>query len=97
MREMHEKVMRQQRFAIGEAEESLIEREVEDALHATAEDRMAAGLALEDAVYGLWLDRGLSHDAGLCRFPGCAQQRRRGLRRDRRHGRDVSPPIPDHA
>src|SRR3989304_3416744 len=34
MREMHEKAMRQQRFAIGEAEESLIEREVEDALQA---------------------------------------------------------------
>src|SRR3989304_815732 len=49
MREMHEKAMRQQRFAIGEAEESLIEREVEDALHATAEDRRAAALALAAA------------------------------------------------
>jgi len=51
---------------------------------------------LADAVYGLWLSRGMTDDPGLCRFPGLAQQRRRGLRRHRRHGGGVLRAVPDH-
>jgi hypothetical protein len=45
---------------------------------------MRALVTLLDTCFELWRSRGLTHDAGLCRFPGCAQQRRRLIRRDRR-------------
>ena len=61
-------------------------QEVEDALRASASERMAAAVALLDAVYELWRTRGMANDTGLCRFPRCAQQRRRGLCSDRRDG-----------
>ena len=76
----------QRRFGLDASEEDLIANEVADALAATAGERMAAAVALLDTAYELWRSRGLADDAGLCRFPGCAQQRRRGLRRDRRDG-----------
>jgi hypothetical protein len=53
-----------------------------DALAATAEERMAAAVALLDTANELRRSRGLADDAGPCRFPGCAQERRRGLCRD---------------
>ena len=76
----------QRGFGLDASEEDLIATEVADALAATAEERMAAAITLLDTAYELWRSRGLADDAGLCRFPGCAQQRRRGLCRDRGDG-----------
>ena len=62
----------QRRLGLDASEEDLIANEVADALAATAEERMAAAVALLDTAYELWRSRGLGDDAGLCRFPGCA-------------------------
>lgn len=65
----------QRRFALTTPRSDLLRQEVDDALAATARERMEAAVALLDAVYELWSTRGMANDQGLCRFPHCAQQR----------------------
>lgn len=69
--------IRQQRLSIDASEEEILEQEVRDARAASPEERMAAAITLLDSVYELWKSRGMTDDPGLCRFPGCAQERRR--------------------
>lgn len=71
--------------------------EVADAAAASAEERMAAMIALLDSVYALWASRGLDLDEGFCRFPGITQQRRRGLCRDRGDRGALAHPLSDHS
>lgn len=71
----------QRRFPLDTPEDELIAQQVEDAQAATPAQRMAAAISLLDAVYRLWQTRGLADDRGLCRFPGCVQERRPGLLR----------------
>ena len=68
--------MKQERYPIDTGEDELAERDVDDAWNASPEERMQALLTLLDAAYQLWLSQGLTSDQGLCRFPGCAQERR---------------------
>jgi len=70
----------QRKVPLGAPEELLILQEVEDALAASPTERMEAALTLLDSAYSLWLAQGLADDQGLCRFPGCTQQRKRPLR-----------------
>jgi len=65
--------LRQERIPLGQAADAIVEQKVADALAASPSERMAAALALADAVYALWLSRGMTDDPGLCRFPGPAQ------------------------
>lgn len=67
--------------------------EVTDAAAASASERMDAMIALLDSVYALGVSRGLDRDQGLCRFTGIIQQRRRGLRSDRRDGGALAPAV----
>ena len=87
----------QRRFGLDVSEEELVAQEVADALAATAEERMAAAVMLLDTAYELWRSKGLADDTGLCRFPGCTQQRRRGLCRDRRDGGAGADPVSHNA
>jgi len=80
---------RQRRFGFDVTEEELIRQEVEDALRATPEERMAAAVALLDTVYQLWTTQGLADDQGLCRVPGRTQQERRPLAAAGRVEKDV--------
>src|SRR5205085_2952950 len=74
------------RIPLPQSREEAIRGEVEDALNATPQQRIEAMVALLDSAYEMWIVRGFAGDEGLCRFPGIIQQRRRGLRRDRRDG-----------
>src|SRR5687768_3378887 len=74
---------RSRRFPLNGSRESIVAEEVADALAATPTERIEAMIALLQSAYELWAVRGLDRDEGLCRFPGIAQQRRRGLCRDR--------------
>ncbi len=47
----------QRRYRLGVSEDFLIEQEVEDALNATSEERMAAAVTLLDTIYRLWISR----------------------------------------
>jgi hypothetical protein len=77
--------------------EDIMREEVEDALAATQEERIAAMIELLDGAYALWATRGFGRDEGLCRFPGITQQRRRGLCRDRGDRSDGARPVSDDA
>jgi hypothetical protein len=70
---------RGRRIALHGSEDEIIRQQVEDALHATQEERIGAMIALLDSAYELWAVRGFGRDEGFCRFPRPAQQRRRGL------------------
>ncbi len=89
--------MKQRRYPLRISEDRLIEQQIEDALEATPEERMQAAVTLLDTAYRLWISQGLARDKRLCRFPGCAQQRRRGLCRDRGDGRSILPALPNHS
>ena len=78
--------MKQEKHPLGVDEEYFVNRDVEDALSASPEERAQALEVLLETAYRLWVSRGLTDDQGLCRFPGLTQQRRRGLCRDWRDG-----------
>jgi hypothetical protein len=78
----HRRGNSQRRFKLGLSEDELIDQEVEDALNATPEERMAAAVTLLDTVYQLWVSRGLADEGGLCRVSGRIQQERRVLQRE---------------
>jgi hypothetical protein len=70
----------QRKVPLGAPEELLILQEVEDALAASSTERMEAALTLLDTAYSVWLAQGVADEQGLCRFPGCTQQRKSPLR-----------------
>lgn len=73
------RVVTQRRYRLDTDEETLAAMDVEDALNATPEERMAAAVTLLDTAYALWVERGLADEQGLCRIPGRTQQERRPL------------------
>ena len=65
----------QHRIPLGASKEFLIQQEVDDALAATASQRIEAASILLDSAYSLWISQGFDDDQGLFRFPECTQQR----------------------
>jgi hypothetical protein len=76
----------QSRRALSSSTDEIVAEEVRDALAASPEERKAAAVALLDAAYALWASTGMTDDPGLCRFPGCVQERRRLVPGDREGG-----------
>lgn len=74
-----DRTITQRRFQLDLSEEALIDQDVEDALRATPQERMAAATVLLDTVYQLWSSQGFADGQGLCRVPGRIQQERRVL------------------
>jgi hypothetical protein len=74
---MERRSVSQRRYRLDLSEDEILEQEVEDALRATPEERMAAAVALLETVYQLWASRGLADGQGLRRSPGWIQQERR--------------------
>jgi hypothetical protein len=74
-------IMKQNRFSFSTSEDELAQQEVQDALAATPEERMAALSTLLDTAYRLWASKLGCEGKSLCRFPRYTQERRYGYRR----------------
>lgn len=79
---MERRPVSQRRYRLDLSEDEILELQVEDALRATPEERMAAAVALLETVYQLWASRGLAEGQGFCRAPGRARGLFQGLQID---------------